>query len=164
MPSITIGDKTVTAGLMVEATKIAEEMGLCPTGLRPIIHRISEINGEWQFALYSKGQKVDGWHDLEGELPNKTAFWVTIEELIAGFAFANDRAEVKGIVMFKNRNLKGMTGRILGLMDGAFYFLEFDEDIGGCSADGLGKAGHCVAINREHLNLGDNKFKLFKEE
>jgi hypothetical protein len=148
----------------VEATARAEETGLCPAGLRPVIHRINQQNGEWQFALHSRDGKVDGWHDLEGELPNRTAFWVTESELITCFAFAVNEAEVKDDIMLKNRNLKGMTGKILGLMDKYFYFLEFDEDVGGCSADGLGKAGHCVAINKKHLKLGENQFKLIKEK
>jgi hypothetical protein len=164
MSSITIGDRVITAGIIVEATSRAEKVGLCPAGLKPIIHNIRQQHGEWQIALHSRETKVDGWHDLEGALPDSTAYWITQQELIDCFAFSVSEAEVKDNIMLKNRNLKGMTGKILSLMDKQFYFLEFDEDVGGCSADGLGKAGHCVAINKKHLKLSKNQFKLIKEK
>jgi hypothetical protein len=39
---------------------------------------------------------------------------------------------------------------LAGLEDGT-VFVEFEEDVNGCSADGLGRAGYCVAVNTKVL-------------
>lgn len=48
--------------------------------------------------------------------------------------------------MFRDKNLEGMPCKKLSVLEGGDYFVELEENVGGCSCDGLGKAGHCVII------------------
>jgi len=47
--------------------------------------------------------------------------------------------------------LGGKPCRMLAGLDDGTVFVEFNEDVNGCSADGLGKAGHCVAVKTKIL-------------
>ena len=40
-----------------------------------------------------------------------------------------------------------------------FYFIELEEDVAGCSADGLGKTGHCVVVSAKDIKK-TTTFKL----
>ena len=49
-------------------------------------------------------------------------------------------------------NIAGERGTLLAHMDdGRFCFVEFNKNIGGGSADGLGKDGHCLLLPRDVL-------------
>jgi hypothetical protein len=62
------------------------------------------------------------------------------------------RALIKDEFVFRRKNLKGKVGNIISQLPGSqMLFVEFDEDLGGCSADGLGKAGHCVMIPQKYI-------------
>lgn len=56
---------------------------------------------------------------------------------------------VSGNFVFRGRNLKGMSCKKLAILRNGDFFVEMEEDIGGCSCDGLGKTGHCIAISRK---------------
>ena len=61
---------------------------------------------------------------------------------------------------FKKRNLKGMRCKVIHHnRSHGQSFVEFDEDVGGGSADGLGKTGFCVALPSELLENVDESPK-----
>lgn len=95
---------------------------------------------------------IDTWSDLDGAVERYKGWWVRtcdlgecIEETdCSGFEVAVE-FEHCGI------KLKGKHCHILGTLDNGTVFVEFDEDVNGCSADGLGKSGHCVALKAKLL-------------
>jgi hypothetical protein len=48
-------------------------------------------------------------------------------------------------------NLEGKPCHMLAGLEDGTVFVEFEEDVNGCSADGLGRAGYCVAVNTKVL-------------
>ena len=59
--------------------------------------------------------------------------------------------EVSSKLENRGVDLKGRSCRMLAGFEDGTVFVEFEEDVNGCSADGLGKAGHCVAVNTKVL-------------
>jgi len=59
---------------------------------------------------------------------------------------------VNADVQHKKHSLKGMKCTLLrDIGHGEYSFVELEEDVGGGSADGLGKSGHCVLVPAESL-------------
>lgn len=65
---------------------------------------------------------------------------------------------------FKGRNLKGMKCQFLIEVDSDTAFVELEEDVGGCSADGFGKTGHCVVVNKGILEFDRKEPKSKQKE
>lgn len=65
--------------------------------------------------------------------------------------------------VFKGKNLEGMRCKRLATLEGGEYFVELEEDVGGCSCDGLGKAGHCVVVSNKMLASQKEKRKQDKK-
>jgi hypothetical protein len=57
---------------------------------------------------------------------------------------------------FRKQNLKGMRCRVLAPL-GRDVVVEMEEDVGGSSADGIGKRGHCIPIKKEFLTVSSEK-------
>lgn len=94
-----------------------------------------------------------GWSNLSENVPNGTGLYFYLEKLIEYFNFADLSGDVyisKDLV-FKNVNLLNLNCKTLATLPNGDYFVEFEEDIGGCSCDGLGKKGHCIAVSKEIL-------------
>jgi len=58
----------------------------------------------------------------------------------------NEQFEIGGKLKHRGVDLEGKSCRMLAGLDDGTVFVEFKEDVNGCSADGLGKSGHCVAV------------------
>jgi len=96
----------------------------------------------------------EGWGDLNGVCDEGHGLWVSVSFLVRYFRVNSspDRALIKDEFVFRRKNLKGKIGNIISQLPGSqMLFVEFDEDLGGCSADGLGKAGHCVMIPQRYI-------------
>jgi len=156
MSNIIIGDVLLTTGMTVRANMYAEESEIAPEGLKPVIYRIAKEGHTAVIGLYHPHGKVRdySWGDLDGEVEAHCGYWITLEGFLECFELPDCRAEVVADVIFKGRNLKGMKGKVVA--SGELMFVELEEDIGGCSADGLGKSGHCVALNPKEIKLGSN--------
>ena len=122
-----------------------------PEGLRVEIFAIRS-DGE-DIGLYSPYEAVSGWHDLDGELDSShRGWWVNRNQLAMLMDIEPRIYKLKeGVVFYKGIDLSGRTCQILGQLDNGLVFIELEENIGGCSADGLGKAGHCIAVKPEFL-------------
>jgi len=126
-----------------------EAPGLCraPAGLRVQIMFIRDGSA----GLYSPDQRVDHWSDLDGEVDDNRGWWIGRRELERCIKEFGDQYEIASQLKHRGVELEGMPCRSLaGLEDGSI-FVEFDEDVNGCSADGLGKSGYCVAVNTKFL-------------
>jgi hypothetical protein len=103
-------------------------------------------------ALYSPDMRIDGWHDLEGEVGNNRGWYVTSAEFRRIVDPKEGQLyEISKTVTHKGRDLKGIRGRLLVTFQNGLVFLELEENINGCSGDGLGKSGHCVALHPDFL-------------
>lgn len=94
-----------------------------------------------------------GWSNLSGEVPNGTGLYFYLENLTRYFDFVNlsGNVYISKDLIFKNRNLLDLNCKTLATLPNGDYFVEFGEDISGCSCDGLGKKGHCIAVSKEVL-------------
>jgi len=102
-------------------------------------------------GLYSQDQLVDQWSDLDGEVENRRGWWVNKERLEKCIEGWGGEYHVAGKLEHRGVDLKGKPCRMLAGLDDGTVFVEFEEDVNGCSADGLGKTGHCVAVNTKVL-------------
>lgn len=66
-------------------------------------------------------------------------------------------------VVLKKRNLKGLECKIITPLDSNNVFVEFEEDVGGCSCDSMGKRGHCIAVRSDCLDVKTESNEI-KEE
>jgi hypothetical protein len=94
---------------------------------------------------------VDQWGDLDGEVENRKGWWINKDNLAKCVSGWGGTYEVSVKLEHRGVNLKGKSCRMLAGLDDGTVFVEFEEDVNGCSADGLGKTGHCVAVNTKLL-------------
>lgn len=94
-----------------------------------------------------------GWSNLSGDVPNGTGLYFYLENLIQCFDFTDlfGKVYISEDLIFKNRNLLNLNCKVLATLPNDDYFVEFEEDVGGCSCDGLGKKGRCIAVSKEIL-------------
>lgn len=94
------------------------------------------------------------WGDLDGEVDEGAGWWLGAKELIAisDLSGTVGRMIIKESHKFKSTELKGLECQVLANVDRTkLVFVEFEQDIGGCSADGLGRRGHCITVPRKIL-------------
>jgi hypothetical protein len=107
---------------------------------------------------------MSGWGDLDGMVGTRRGWWLSTTELEKCIDSDDQDYEVIKDLEHRGVQLKGMVCRKLAnLNDGAgTIFVEFEKDVNGCSADGLGKAGHCVALSHKILKVKKKKVKHSK--
>lgn len=117
-------------------------------------------------GIVSNQPNAVDWGDLDGMVAPGTGLWIDSRYLAQYFDLSISKTMiVKDKFMFRRKNLEGMKCRTVGtLPDNKSSFVEFDENVDGCSADGLGKAGHCVIIPHEYLKLVDKADKKVKSK
>jgi len=163
MPLIIHG-RVYQVGDTIELNHNAPDICNAPEGLKVEIYT---IKGPDAIGLLSPYQQVPEWHSLDGEFDEDgRGWWVTRSELHA--IINTSKIESYRVVsekpyMHKGIDLTGKTCKLLGHLDNGLVFVEFEEHICGCSADGLGKAGHCVAISPNLLAVRKEIKKESKE-
>ena len=101
-----------------------------------------------------------GWHDLEGYLIRNMGYFVETRHIVKNFSPRTDKMVVGQNFSFKKKNLKDMKCRVVSPMPGnSESVVEFEEDVGGCGADGLGRGGHCLVIPNDILQAAEKKVK-----
>jgi hypothetical protein len=89
------------------------------------------------------------WGDLGGQCNDGYGLWVPTGFFMRHFVspdFGN-KMQIGGEFIFKKRDLNGKNCRLLSkLPNSKIAFVELDEHVDGCSADGLGKAGYCIMV------------------
>jgi hypothetical protein len=124
--------------------------GIChaPAGLKVKIKFITKsIGGGYTIGIYSHNKKISEWGDLDGEVGSRRGWWIGAGDLAHCLEDTSGDFVVDKPLKHLGTDLTGKKCRILAQFDNGSVFVEFDEDIAGCSADGLGKAGHCVAVS-----------------
>jgi len=127
---------------------------LIPAGVYTIVAISKNRSGSIEDVGIRSEQPLPYWGNLSGKVPDKHGLWVTIDFIYEYFTPVNSayKAAIKDTFMFKKKDLKGKPCKVVGnLSNSKIAFIELQENVDGCSADGLGKAGHCILIPKKHL-------------
>lgn len=151
---ITIMGVKICLNDKLRANKSAQAKGICKCD--DIVEvRTLRVGERIHVGLYSH-QQISGWGDLDGMVPSRQGLWQDSRFLLSFFELIHQDKVVAEDFNFKKRNLKGMRCKVVHHNGSRGQsFVEFDEDVGGGSADGLGKTGFCVALPSELLKNVD---------
>jgi hypothetical protein len=97
---------------------------------------------------------------LDGTVSSSHGLWHDSRYLLSYFSLVHQEKVVVGDFNFKSRNLKGMRCKVIHHDSRQEQsFVEFDDNVGGGNADGLGKTGCCVVLPSELLENVDEQSK-----
>jgi hypothetical protein len=145
MPSIRLNGKLYSKGDSVTLNSNAPSMCYVPVGTVVQI-AYTRADGD-SIGLYSPNRKFDEWHDLDGRVSSNSGYWMPRRSLEKCIDVTDIEYVVVKDLISRGVQLKGLKCHSLTNLDNGSIFVEFDEDVNGCSADGHGKAGHCVALD-----------------
>jgi len=159
--SFVSGGITFQVGAIVTVSNKGSEYGWGSVGERMIIAVINFFSGEKEYphigiqCPYPKDNGGGGdWGDLDGRCPPYQGRWFTIPEVLRFFNVpGKEKYVVATDLEVRGKNLKGMPCRILCYSGNTSMFIEFEENIGGCGADGLGRKGHCLLVDGAVLGV-----------
>jgi len=159
--SIKLNGRIFSRGDTITFNKHAQGICYGPNGLKILIHKI-RTDGSGLVGLYSPEQRIDSWSSLDGDVGDHRGYWLSVRDLEACIQEDDSMYEITKPIEHRGVQLKGLTCKQLGGLDDGSIFVEFDDDVNGCSADGLGKAGHCVAVSSDSLKIRKKKEKHAK--
>ena len=145
--SITIAGRVYTIGDVLRSNARAAKLGLCPENVPVVVKAITDSG---LVGLHSRKAYAD-WGDLEGTVPPHTGYWAAPDAVVDMFDKVDNSFMIRGSAKFKKKSLSGMKCRVIAPLDGNLCFVELEENVGGGSADGLGKKGHCVLVSKDAL-------------
>jgi hypothetical protein len=157
----TKGPVSYVLGDIITLNQRAEDSHVAKAGTKVELYMRHFDYGDEMVGLYSSSG-IPGWGDLDGEVSTGKGWWINIDELrsmVESPIMDKRRNRISKDFEFNGRNLKGLEGVPLALIETGEMFIELDENVGGGSADGLGKRGHCVLVPRKYLQ----EIKLAKE-
>lgn len=151
--SVNIDNRTLSLGDTLEATEAAAHEGHGEVGEFVRVHIIKErSSGSFLIGLINE-RRNENWSNLDGEVASGHGYFFRRRDVFTYFTpVSTERMSVKDSFMFRKLELQGMECDILAFLpDGTSVFVQFDKDVGGCASDGLGKAGHCLAVPKAIL-------------
>lgn len=147
--------KTYLPGNKITCKRSLEyEDFIIPAGTYVIVNVIKAPSGRIDSIGIASKTAQSNWGSLNGEVPDYCGVWVHPDFLDRHFVLdrSGDKMIIRGEFIFKRKDLKGKPCKIVGtLPDSKIILVELQENVDGCSADGLGKAGHCILIPRKFL-------------
>lgn len=147
---VVIGDKRIKVGDKLRSNERAYENGICKPGIIVTVSVIKSV-GEDMIGL-SSTSRMTGWGSLDGFVSPKQGYWVNRDSLMDNFELITNDHVVSADITFKKHSIKGMRCKILHTDTRTMYsFIEVEKNVGGGSADGLGRSGHCIAIPHKAL-------------
>jgi hypothetical protein len=147
---ITIAGMRICVEDKLKANKEAQVRGVCTCDEIVEVRAIKHDDRNY-IGIYSD-IKHKGWGDLGGLVSSGHGLWQDSRYIFGSFALIHKEKLITKDFSFKNKNLKGMKCKLLHHDDKRGQsFVEFDSNVGGGSADGLGKSGHCIALSSELL-------------
>lgn len=155
--------KLFRVGLTATVNRYGAEAGFAERGERVKISVLKKDGDEVLIGI--SGERHGSWHNLDGNVADKCGYWLRSQEAYDYLTIdATVDKYIKCDLKFKGKNLKGMDCKILTSLQDAFI-VEFDENIGGISCDGLGKRGHCLPVSPSVLgNRSEKKDESVAEE
>lgn len=135
----------------LRANKHAQANGVCKCG--EIVEVKSFLIGERIIVGLYSNHHIKNWSDLDGAVPVGQGLWLDSKFLFNSFDLIHQEKIVSTDFNFKKRNLRGMRCKVVHYDNKRKQsFVEFEENVGGGGADGLGKMGHCVVLPSEFLD------------
>lgn len=135
-------------------------------------------DNHYSLGMYCETTTKDYWCNLNGYCENYHGFWCEPSAALlygyltrihkAGKKSMEDKTRyIKTDLIYKRRSLIGKKCRIIRPFKHSgqtSYFVEFEENIGGCSCDGLGKSGHCLPVSANFLVKSPKKVENVNEK
>ncbi len=163
LSSYTRKGRTFRVGLSATINNRGENAGVAMAGERVEIRSIRDDAGRILIGI--RGRHRENWHDLDGATENGTGYWLELTQACEFLDMeCNEPKHIKDDLQFKGRNLKGMKCKILTSIQGSAFIVEFEENIGGISCDGLGRRGHCLPVSSNILSTRPGKKEKTKKE
>lgn len=91
------------------------------------------------------------FHDLDGRTENRRGWWINGRDLLASVDLTQEKYYIKKSLVYRGQDLKGKKCALLFTIDDNLAVVDFEEDIGGFSADGMTKKGHCLLVETHNL-------------
>lgn len=143
---VEINGKQYHKGSRFKLSEFAAQSCGAPEGLE--IDLVCVNNGE--VGIQSLSQNIPQWHELGGRVPSHRGWWMEkqiLKRCIDSDTYENqNNYEISKKLSYKGVELRGKQCKILFRTGYNTTFVEFKDNIDGCSADGLGKTGHCIAV------------------
>lgn len=158
MTDFYIGGKAFSFGDRIMLNHACGAAGVAPAGT--IVELICwNDDHENMVGVYSE-TPIAAWHELNGEVDMNHGWWLSLDELEM---FIDWPGGARRFIVYKDFEYNGiqLKGKECtfhtGIDKTGLSFVEFDENLGGCSADGLGKRGHCIAVPSKFLKEAPKK-------
>lgn len=160
--SVSIGDHKIKIGTVLFANRRAEDCGICSEGTKVSVHLIKR-DGVVIFLGLRSDEYVSGWHDLLGTVDKGHGQWQTMDDFMKNFVLQEVKYEIVN-TKFRGKDLSGKACKLITHAHGNRYaFIELDENIGGGSADGLGRGGHCIVVKPSQIKISDSSSVSWKK-
>lgn len=148
---IKIDGRFYEIGSFVRTTRANSALGNLPVGTKLQLYCLHDAESEI-VGLFSPNKSIPGWHDLDGKVALRHGWWARFDQLVKTIEPLDETYKVRIDAQSRGISLKNKTCRVICQPEESIVFVEFDEHVNGCSADGLGKAGHCVALPPDALS------------
>lgn len=142
---VVIDTNMISIGSKLIANSKADRRGICQCNEVVTVIKI-KVEDQPYIGVYSDCSH-SLWGTLDGNTEDHRGIWLEGNSIFKYFSLISDNITINKDFKFKNKNLKGMNCKILHQdKRNNQYFVEFIDNIGGGSADGMGKTGHCVVL------------------
>ena len=160
-------DKIFVVGAKGVVSREGVKCGLAPAGYRIEIAAIKD-NNKTDALIGICGKSRDGWNDLDGEVPPGCGYWLGPEEAYRYLEMENNTQKyirTDRSLEFKGKSLAGKKCKVLATIQDSdsVCIVEFEENIGGISCDGMGKRGHCLPVKMNFITDKKPEEKKNKE-
>jgi hypothetical protein len=146
LKEIQVGNRILKVGDKLKAINSPAAKCPCPPQSIVWVACIRKEGSAIEIGLRSE-KAIDHWHNLNGMTEGYHGWWANRDVITECFVPVTSQHVVTKEVEFKGKNLKGKKCKLLGSNRRLNYcFVEFEENVGGSGADGLGKSGHCVQL------------------
>lgn len=145
---ILIGTQLFEMGNIITFNAAGQEAGIAPRGSKAQLYMWYDEDQTVIGLCATNPSQISGWGDLDGEVGEYQGWWIGLVDLHNCIELKDTAKKyICKPIEFSGIDLKGKECVILTSIDkSGLVFVEFSENIGGCSADGLGKRGHCIAV------------------
>jgi len=140
------GKATIVIGDRWISNELSFGNGVCHVGTEVVVKKLKQSHSTF-VGVEAIGKSVVNWGNLEGDTPPGKGWYFTTETFIENFTLLKSNFVVANGTKFNGVDISGMKCRLLSkskLLRCAF--VELECNVGGGSADGGGRTGHCVPL------------------
>ena len=149
-------------------TEKGEKHGWGPSGSKTVIKAIKvDPSGDLVIGVCFEVPYSTKYHDLDGMVKFGHGYWLTSIQLLSesSFILLQENIVLNPNTKLGERDISNKKGRILRYLSNPKYIMiELLENVKGCSGDGLGKAGHCIILEKDKINFKHKEINKYKEK